>query len=134
MEVQLKTRHKVRDIRITFGFFAGIISFYAYRHFPSTLSIFFILAASTLLCFVLFSPLSLHPLFERWIKFSVFLGKINTRIFLILLFVLIFIPTGLIKRLFGKDSMQRTMKTGNSYWEYYEIAGLKDKSRYEKQF
>lgn len=126
--------YKVRDIRITFTFFSGVFSLLAYKHYPSPLSYIFILFISALLFLVIFAPLMLAPLFNKWIKLSLILGKINTKILLMLIFVVIFIPTGLLRRFFGKDPMQRQFRCGETYWEPYELAGLKDKSRYEKQF
>ncbi|MCH8873123.1 hypothetical protein IH824_10185 [candidate division KSB1 bacterium] len=58
----------------------------------------------------------------------------NTQIILTLLYYLVFTPYALVMRLFGRDSMQRKLKSTGTYWESFEFEGLKDKTRYEKQF
>ena len=126
--------YKIRDIRITFTFFSGILSLLAYRHYPSLLSYLVIAFVPILLFFVMFLPSRLIPLFKKWIKVAHFLGKVNTKILLLLIFILIFIPIGLLRRIFRKDPLQRQLISGETYWEPYELAGLKDKNRYEKQF
>lgn len=126
--------YKIRDIRITFIFFSGILSLLSYKHYPSLLSWLIIALVPVLLFFVIFLPSRLVPLFKKWMQLAHFLGKVNTKILLLLIFILIFIPIGLLKRIFGKDSMQRQLKSAETYWEPYELAGLIDKKRYEKQF
>ena len=125
--------YKVRDIRITFTVFSIIFLIYSYRHYPSVLSYLSLIIAFILLFFLTFFPYRLIPLFERWLKITRIIGKFNTKVILLIIFGLIFIPTGIVRRLFGKDPMQRKFRAG-SYWEPYELAGLKDKNRYEKQF
>lgn len=52
-----------------------------------------------------------------WLKFGLFLGKIVSPVILGLLFFLIFLPTGLLLRLFGKDILSLKMKPQlSSYW------------------
>ena len=52
----------------------------------------------------------------------------------LIVFILIFIPTGLIMKLLRKDPMKRKMLAEETYWEPYELEGLKDRNRYERQF
>ncbi|MDH5325907.1 MAG: SxtJ family membrane protein [Gammaproteobacteria bacterium] len=54
-------------------------------------------------------PPILKPVYIAWMKFGAVMGYINTRIILALVFYLVFTPIGLILKLLGKDSMQRTL-------------------------
>lgn len=53
-------------------------------------------------------PGSLRPVFRVWMRFAEVLGWINTRIILGLIFYVLFVPFGLVMRLF-KDPMNRKM-------------------------
>ena len=123
-----------RDIRIVFLIFSAIFGVLTWRHYPSLLS--YVLAALVLILLpiIAFSPITLHPVFQLWLKVAHAVGWFNTQIILSVVFVLIFIPTGFIMRLFKKDPMKRKLLTEGTYWEPYELAGLKDRNRYERQF
>ena len=54
-------------------------------------------------------PKILAPVFKMWMKFGHILGWINTRIILGAVFFVIITPMGLIMRMFGWDSMSRTL-------------------------
>jgi hypothetical protein len=52
-----------------------------------------------------------------WIIFGNFIGKINGKIIMFLLFFTIFTPIGLLLRLIGKDLLQKKLdKKANSYF------------------
>ena len=123
-----------RDIRIVFLIFSAIFVVFTWRYYPSILS--YVLMGLTLLILpiVAFSPIILRPVFKLWLKIAHAIGWFNTQLLLTIVFILIFIPTGLVMRLFRKDPMQRKMLAEGTYWEPYELEGLKDKSRYERQF
>ena len=72
----------------------------------------------------------LKTLYDLWMKFAAVLAWINTRILLVIMFYLVFTPTGFIMRLFGADPLDLKMdKNKNSYWIKKE--GHTD---YERQF
>ncbi len=61
-------------------------------------------------------PASLIYFYKPWMAFAEKLGWINTRIILFIVFYALFLPTGMIMRLFGKDPMQRKFEhTADSY-------------------
>ncbi len=77
----------------------------------------------------------LRPVFKLWLKVAKAVGWFNTQIILTLVYILIFIPFGLLINMFRKDQVRRELpKEGGTYWEPYEQAGLKDRKRYERQF
>ena len=129
-----KMDNEKRDIRIVFLIFSAILVVFTWRYYPSILS--YVLMGLTLLILpiVAFSPIILRPVFKLWLKVAHAIGWFNTQLLLSIVFILIFTPTGLVMRLLQKDLMKRKMLAEKTYWEPYELEGLKDKSRYERQF
>ena len=123
-----------RDIRIVFIIFSAIFAVVAWRHYPSTLSYVLIGLVLVMLPIISFAPIILRPVFKLWLKVARAVGWFNTQILLSIVFILVFIPTGLVMRLLRKDPMKRKMLAEGTYWEPYELEGLKDKNRYERQF
>jgi len=64
--------------------------------------------AFTLSPLALVAPKVLKPVYIVWIRFAEILGWINTRIILTLIFFLIFLPFGLVMRIFN-DPMSRKL-------------------------
>ncbi len=57
----------------------------------------------------LLAPMSLSPIFKAWMKFGTFMGGINSRIILSVMFYLVVWPMGFIMQLAGRDPMMRTI-------------------------
>ncbi len=123
-----------RDIRIVFIIFSAIFEVFAWRHYPSILSYVLMGLVLIILPIMAFSPIILRPVFKMWLKVAHAIGWFNTQLLLSIVFILVFIPTGLVMRLFRKDPMKRKMLAEGTYWEPYELEGLRDKNRYERQF
>jgi len=69
-------------------------------------------------------PRMLAPLNRIWMKFGLLLAAIISPIFLALLFYLVFMPIGLVVRMFGKDPLKLKMDRGTrSYWVDREPPG-----------
>ena len=69
-----------------------------------------------LIVWALVHPASMIYFYKPWMKLAEGLGFINTRIILFIVFALMFVPIGLVMRLFGKDPMERRfMQETNSY-------------------
>ncbi|HHZ70687.1 MAG TPA: sxtJ [Methylococcaceae bacterium] len=60
-------------------------------------------------------PIVLYPFFRFWMALGNVLGWINTRIILGILFYFLFMPLGLVMRLFGYDPMLRKLNRQQSY-------------------
>jgi len=131
---ELNTRKEKRDIRIVFLIFSTIFAVLVWRHYPSILSYAFIGLVLAILPLVVFAPTLLRPVFKLWMKLAHAVGWFNTQVLLTIVFILIIIPTGLIMKLMRKDPMKRKMFAEGTYWEPYELEGLKDRNRYERQF
>ena len=127
-------RKEKRDIRVVFLVFSLFFSLAAWKNYPSNLSFTFAGLAVLLVFLLSFTPFLLRPIFRLWLKIGHFIGRVNTQILLTLLYYLVFTPYGVVMRLFGRDTMQRKLKSAGTYWESFEFEGLKDRTRYEKQF
>ena len=71
--------------------------------------------ATGLTTWAVLHPTSLRFIYQPWIKFGLFLGKINSRIILGLMFYFIVTPIGLLMRLRGKALLDPIDKSANSY-------------------
>jgi len=62
-------------------------------------------------------PLSLKPFYTLWMKFGVVVGFINTRIIMLLIYYLVFVPIGTLMRIMGRDTLARNVNdpTQTSY-------------------
>ena len=65
----------------------------------------------------LLAPTALTPFCRGWMRFGLVAAFINTRIIMFVLYYLLFVPTGLVMKLFGRDALARTIggKTTDSY-------------------
>ncbi len=82
----------------------------------------------------LLAPCVLKPVYLAWMTAALVLGFGVAHVLLILLFLLVVTPVGLLARLTGRDFLDRKMdRTSVSYWRRREPAG-EDPKRYERQF
>jgi len=54
-------------------------------------------------------PLALKPFYKLWMLFGAGMGWLNTRIILGFVFYFVFMPFGLVMKLFGKDLLSRRL-------------------------
>ena len=59
------------------------------------------------------APGTLKPVYRGWMKFGLFMGKIMTPLILGIVFFLMFMPVGLVMRMFGRDPMARRMDSAS---------------------
>ncbi len=77
-------------------------------------------------------PNLLKPFHKVWMGFAFTVGWLVSRILLILLFILVTLPIGMITRLFGKDLINHKIeKDQTSYWIPKKN---RDKSHFEKLY
>ena len=67
--------------------------------------------------FALLAPTALTLFYRGWMRFGLVAAFINTRIIMFVLYYVLFVPTGLVMKLFGRDALARTIggKTTDSY-------------------
>ncbi len=87
-----------RDIRIVFLIFSAIFGVLSWRYYPSGLSYGFMGIVIVIPPLAAFAPTLLRPAFKLWMKLAHAVGWFNTQIILTIVFVFVFIPTGLIMK------------------------------------
>lgn len=80
---------------------------------------------------LIYAPL-LKPFYHLWMRFGLVLGWINTRIILSLIFYLMFMPIGLVMRLFGNDLLSLRLEKDSE--SYRVISHKTESARMEKPF
>ena len=76
----------------------------------------------------------LAKLFHRgWMRFAFALGYVNSRIILTIIYFLVFVPYGLVSRLFGRDPLQLRGKDSESYWHRRTVT-RQTKEQFERLF
>ena len=119
-----------------FGFTIGVVlllvAAFTFRPYPTTAAL---LATVAVLLGIAaqFAPTWLAAFHRVWIKLSLALGWVMTRVILTLLFFLVVTPLGLLQRAVGKRAFEVAFRTSeNSYWKPRE-AGF-ERASYERQF
>jgi hypothetical protein len=105
-----------KKILRTFGFIWALIFFlvsYSYN-----MNVIF-----SLISLVFFFSAVLYPniytkiyLFQMWIKFGNLMGKVNSKIIILILFFFIFTPIGIFLRLIKKDLLNKKLEEKKSYF------------------
>ena len=114
MEQQLPSNKK-------FGFFFAAIFLFLALYFYNyagqalalsslSISVFFLLAA-------LFFDTVLLPLNKLWMKLGLLLGMIVSPLVMGIIFFTLFVPIGLIMRLFDRDELRLKMRPRDSHWK-----------------
>lgn len=97
----------------------------SYKYLVPLFALFFVIG--------MFSPISIKPFYELWMKLARVLGKIQSTLILTVVFLLILIPMNLLSRLFEKDLLDEKINPNiPSYWKQKEERSNLD--RYEKMF
>ena len=77
-------------------------------------------------------PATLRPVYRGWMRVGLVLGFINTRIILFILFYLIFLPVGLVMKLFNNDPMARKLQQDQG--SYRVISRQRDNKHFERPY
>lgn len=78
------------------------------------------------------APPLLGPLHRGWMAFARLLGRVNTAVFLSVVFFLVLTPLGLAFRLSGRDELSRRRRRGTGWVPYPERS--RDPRHFEKMF
>jgi hypothetical protein len=105
-----------KKILRTFGFIWALIFFFV--SYSYNMNVIFLLIS-----LVFFFSAVLYPniytkiyLFQMWIKFGNLMGKVNSKIIILILFFFIFTPIGFFLRLINKDLLNKKLKEKKSYF------------------
>ncbi|MCH1554015.1 MAG: SxtJ family membrane protein [Luminiphilus sp.] len=78
-------------------------------------------------------PPVLGPLYQLWMRFGLVMAYVNTRIILFLLYTLVFVPTGLLMKIRGRDTMQRKLSRSDN--QSYRVASKpRDSKHFERPY
>lgn len=66
-------------------------------------------------------------------RFAFALGYVNSRILLFVIYIVIFVPYGIISRLFGRDPLDIRGKERESYWHRRPVT-RQTKEQFERLF
>lgn len=108
-----------------FGLALPLLFAYGFPKWPWVL-------AGVLIAWALAAPATLKPVYLVWMTIGQALGWVNTRIIMTVMFYLIILPVGLLRRLGGKDPMARTMSPGEK--SYRVPSRVPDRKHLEKPF
>ena len=73
------------------------------------------------------------PLNQLWMSFGRLLGKIISPIVMGAIYFGLFVPMGLVMRVFGRDELRLRVKARQTYWKPKELKNLDDDS-FNNQF
>ncbi len=121
-----------------FGLIVGIMliligSWWLYRNNWVPVAKSFLGIGSVLVILGLLSPRSLVYPNRAWMTLAKLLSLITTPIILGIIFFLLVLPIGFIKRLFGWDPLRRRAPSAQSYWTPYN-ARQHDSRHFEKMY
>ncbi len=102
---------------IVVGLFGLALPFLFGREFPAGYPQWPWYLFGVLAVLALAAPMALKPIYKYWMMFGLFMGTyIMTPIIMFIVFFGLFMPFGLLMRLFGKDGMARKLdKAAKSY-------------------
>lgn len=72
------------------------------------------MVAGLLVAWGLVAPRSLRPVYRVWMRFGLVMSRVTTPLILGIVFFLVITPVGLIRRLFGRDSVPKKFDGGSS--------------------
>ena len=86
-----------------------------------------------LVLFGFFVPPAAKTFHRIWYRIAFALGWVNSRILLTIIYFLIFVPYGLISRMFGRDPLNIRGERGETYWHKREKT-RQSKEQFERLF
>jgi hypothetical protein len=80
-----------------------------------------VVSATFLVIAATYPNLSL-PFYRVWVKFGGFIGRVNAKIIMGLIFYLVITPIGILARMIGKDLLGKKLNSGSAtYWDDRDI-------------
>lgn len=90
------------------------------------------IVGTVLLVWALAAPATLRPVYLVWMTIGQVLGWINTRIIMTIMYYLLIVPVGLLRRMAGKDPMAKTRAPEEQ--SYRKPSAALDKKHVERPF
>ena len=120
-----------RDLKIfgmIWGFIFLVIAYNSENYISLKLAIATVFLASAVFCPKVYVKIKFY---QVWIKFGNFMGKVNGFLISFILFYAVFVPIGLVLKLFGKDLLSKKL---NSTKESYFIDRKEQPGDMKNQF
>jgi saxitoxin biosynthesis operon SxtJ-like protein len=138
MWLQQKTSTTSFRAEREFGLLVGLMmvligAWRFYRGHSGAIAAGLLVAGSALAILGLLFPKALVLLNRLWMALAKWLSLITTPIILGIIFFLVVMPIGVIKRLFGWDPLRRRAPSAASYWGPYN-ARQEDPHHFEKMY
>ena len=116
---------KLQDIELpsnrSFGMFFSFIFFVIgiFLFFQDRYILFILFEILVILIFgiSILRPHKLLPFNKLWMRFGIFIGKIVSPVVIGIIFFLVFSPTGVLMRIFGRDELRLKKRDLPSYWK-----------------
>jgi hypothetical protein len=126
---------QLRKFGIVFGVILAIVALISlWRGRESLVTPFFTVSGVFILISLVY-PRLLTPLYSFMLRISGYMGWFNTRVILLLVYYLVFTPTALVFKLFGKDPLSRKFeKEAPTYWKERREIQRDTATHFEKQF
>ena len=96
------------------GAFLAIAAFFWWRDHPTRAAVVAAIGG-TLALAGLVIPARLGPVFRGWMRFGYALSRVTTPIFLGIVYFLVIMPFGVVRRALGKNALTRA-QTARGYW------------------
>ena len=98
-------------VGLAFGVFSGIAW---WRGHPTTFAVLASLGAALLLA-ALLAPKQLRVVERAWMKLALLISKVTTPVFMGVVYFLVLTPIGMLRRLFGRNSLVHA-STASGFW------------------
>lgn len=137
METRISTRLSPREGR-KFGLTVGtaflVLAGVALWRNRGPVAVGFTTVSVVLLVAGLLIPGRLGPIYRGWMAFAHLLSKFTTPVFMAITFYVVFLPTGALMRLLGRNPLERTLTNGSFWVARSEEKGAGIGSGLERQF
>ncbi len=111
---------------LLFGLLLPFLIGYSFPLWPWVVALLFTAMA-------LIAPTALTPFYRGWMRFGLIAAFINTCIIMFVLYYALFVPTGLVMKLFGRDALART--TGGKDTDSYRVAStVRSNDHFERPY
>jgi len=125
-----ENRRAFKNFGIVFSVFFFLIAAWSFYKLNYTRSYVLVGISASLLLISFFLPQLLKYPYRGWMTVGHYLMIVNSTILLVLIFLLVMTPLGLMMRLFGKRPLDLSYSKDDSYWSVRRIESV----NFEKQF
>ena len=132
MNSNLISNRDLRNFGLIIGFIIGLIIGFVIPYYKESnyYPIPLLIGITTMAIGIIY-PTLLKGFYIIWMKLGSLLGFINTRIILGCIYIVLFVPVGLLRRVLQKDSLLQNWDQSSSYWIQSEV---RETNHFERPF